>query len=202
MKNLQKIWNDKWITIWRVTSSWTVDRTCLSHPVSNSAGGNAWFPEVWQHKDFFFSFRISLYKWSILIFSCLVVAKCCLFKSLSSNTMMPASVSPSPSGNSDCHGPLPRLGLKFLSFKGAFLLFRNVVKHPDHVSSTTQRHLQHCTYGFHVWCNVAGVLENDPSVEWGTFRWYSTGGWLYKVATAKHLLLGSKEVMIEPTVPA
>jgi hypothetical protein len=55
--------------------------------------------EVWPDIDLFFSFGICSQQASILTVPCLVVAACCLFQSMSSTTLMPASISPSTSAN-------------------------------------------------------------------------------------------------------
>jgi 3-polyprenyl-4-hydroxybenzoate decarboxylase len=53
--------------------------------------------EVWRDKDHFFSVRTSSYHAHILTIPCSVVTASCSFHSMSSNSLMRASVSPSPS---------------------------------------------------------------------------------------------------------
>jgi len=98
----------------------------------------------------------------------------CSFKSLSSKHHVPTSVSRCPSGNSVM---VLRLGLKFLSFKCAFLLFRNVVEHELLINVVQQlRHLQHCMYGFAclMYCSgcvgkwhKCGMMHNEMIINWG-----------------------------------
>jgi len=75
-----------------------------------------------------FSFSISSQQASIFKIPCPVVADLCSFQSLSSDTLMSASASPSPfSQLQNRQGSLPCLGLRFRSFlKGA--LFPNFTK--------------------------------------------------------------------------
>jgi hypothetical protein len=77
--------------------------------MSNSTSENARIPEnnlrVWSSKvcpdkgRFFFSSIISSQQASTLIIPCPVAAAYCSFQLMSSNALMPASVSPSPSVN-------------------------------------------------------------------------------------------------------
>ena len=88
--------------------SWSVGGSSgSSSPMSNNTGGDARVPEddvnkssteVCRDKELFFSFRISQ-QVSNLIIPCLVLAAGCSFESVSSNTLKPVSLSPSPSVN-------------------------------------------------------------------------------------------------------
>jgi hypothetical protein len=106
--------------------------------MSNKTDGDAQVPEndlknsstvVWREIDpSLFMPQNILVQASILIIACPVVALRCLFKSASSNTLMPAAISISPLNQlQNCQGPLLRLRLRFrfrfsfLSFKGALL---------------------------------------------------------------------------------
>ena len=102
----------------------------LSSPMSTNRSGDARFSEyslqisrteVGRDKDLFFTFRISSQQASILTIPCPAVAARCSFQSLSSDTLLSASVSPSPfSQLQNRHGPLLCLRHSFLSFlKGA-----------------------------------------------------------------------------------
>jgi len=105
-KNVQQIRYNHQMTIWEgSTSSLKVGVSSgLSSPMSTNRSGDARVSEyslqksstyTWRDKDLFFSFSISSQQARILTIPCPVAAARCSFQSLSSDTLMSASSSPS-----------------------------------------------------------------------------------------------------------
>jgi len=134
-------------------SSWTLGGSSgSSSPMSNSTGGDARAPgdvlkkqssECWPDNDVFFSFRISSQT------PCPVAAARCPLHLMSSNNLMAASVSPSPSVNFKTVTVL-RWGSGSLTSSRAlcFHIWTNHLWDPNESSSANWRYFWHHTYEF------------------------------------------------------
>jgi len=134
-------------------SSWTAGGSSgSSSPMSNSTGGDARATgdvlqkqshEVWQDKDIFFPLRISSQ------IPCPVAAARCPSQLMSSNTLMPAAVSPSPSVNFEITMVLCWASGSLASSRApCFHIWTNHLWDPNDSSSANWRHFWHHSYEF------------------------------------------------------